>query len=221
MRAAAVVGLVVALTGPQAAAQTRGRGAAQAAPVVVSAEVKCPMILGEGVQTQLTYCDVPIALDPAEGVIVTVPPHTGQATLMFDLHNRHTYSEQQVKNNRGYRRFIATVGVLTMDNFPVSKAVVMNEFRTAADLVDRIGGGSGPGGLKAVAPTGSERVIMTLPSGVEAVSIVGLELSETRFEGAAPDVFRTPGRPIAIVSNVMLEYSPAAARGGRRGASSR
>ena len=211
MRRAAILALVTALAGPSAAfPQTRpaasGRGAA-AAPTLAPAELKCPMVLGPGVQTGRTFCDVQIARDPAEGIVVTIPPHTGEATLSFDLHNRHTYSEQQVKNNRGYHRFTAIVGVLTMDNFPVSRAVVVSEFRTAADLVDRIAGGSGPAGLKAVAPTGTEPVTMTLPAGVEAVSIVGLSLNVVRVDGV--DDFSITGRPMAVISNVMLEYRPA------------
>ena len=46
-----------------------------------------------------------------------------------------------------------------MDNTLISRAVVQNEFRTAADLVDRVSGGAGPGGVKAVAPTGIESII--------------------------------------------------------------
>ena len=40
------------------------------------------------------------AREPAEGVIITIPPHTGDATLIFDLHNRHTYSEEDVRAGR-------------------------------------------------------------------------------------------------------------------------
>ena len=38
------------------------------------------------------------------------------------------------------------IGVLTADNTLLSRFVVQNEFRTAADLVDRVTGGAGPGG---------------------------------------------------------------------------
>ena len=53
---------------------------------------------------------------PADGIIIKLPPHAGPVTLTFDLHNRHTYSEEQIKANRAYRRYTATIGVLTMDN---------------------------------------------------------------------------------------------------------
>ncbi len=168
----------------------------------------CPMVLGDGVRTKRSFCDVPIGRTPAEGVIVTLPPHTGPVTLMFDLHNRHIYSEELIKTNQAYRRYMATIGVLTMDNTLISRAVVMNEFRTAADLVDRVAGGTGPAGVKAVAPTGSEPIVITLPAEAESVSILGEKLNVIRTEGLV-DTFSAGGRPIAVISNVMIEYRPA------------
>ena len=95
--------------------------------------------------------------------------------MTFDLHNRHTYSEEQVKAGRAFARYTATIGVLTMDNTLISRAVVQNEFRTAADLVDRVGGGAGPGGVKAVAPTGTESISIAIPDAEDEVSILGRE----------------------------------------------
>ena len=44
--------------------------------------------------------------DPAEGVLITIPPHRDEATVLtFNLHNRHTYSEQDVKAGRAYSRY--------------------------------------------------------------------------------------------------------------------
>ena len=63
-----------------------------------------------------------------------------------------------MKAHRAYARYTATIGVLTLDNTLISRAVVQNEFRAAGDLVDRVGGGAGPGGVKAVAPTGTESI---------------------------------------------------------------
>jgi len=100
--------------------------------------VNCPEVLGEGVRTKRQYCDVLTGRDPAGGIMVTLPPHAGPVTLTFDLHNRHTYSEEEVRAKRGYRRYTATIGVLTLDNTLVSRAIVQNEFRTQADLLDRI-----------------------------------------------------------------------------------
>ena len=167
-------------------------------------------MLGTGVTTKRSYCDVLTGRDPADGIIIKLPPHTGPVTLSFDLHNRHTYSEDLVKANRAYRRYTATIGVLTADNTLLSRAIVQNEVRTDKDLVERIAGGAGPGGVKAVAPTGSEPIRITIPAEEESVSILGEKLSVIRIEGT--ETFLAPGRPIAVISNVRLEYRPAPAR---------
>jgi len=85
--------------------------------------------------------------------------------------------------------------------------VVQNEFRTAADLVDRVSGGAGPGGVKAVAPTGIEPITIVVPEGEDQVSLLGEKLTVERLDGNA--TYTQAGRPIAVVSNVMLEYTPA------------
>lgn len=182
---------------------------APAAPAVTSIEatIQCPSELGLGVTTKRRYCDVLTALDPREGIIVPIPPHRGAARLSFDLHNRHTYSEDLMKAGRAFRRYTASIGVLTMDNTLVRRAVIESEFRTAGDLVDRIDGGAGPGGVKAVAPTGAEFVTMELPPGVTEVAILGEKLTVMRPDGT--DLFTSPGRPVATISNVRLEYRAA------------
>jgi len=165
----------------------------------------CPNPLGEGVQSKRMFCDVLTGRDPNDGIIVTIPPHVGDVTLTFDLHNRHMYSEELIKQGRAYRRYTASIGVLTMDNTLISRAVVQNEFRAATDLVDRIGGGAGPGGVKAVAPTGTEAIAITIPAMEDTV--LGEKLAVERLDGV--DNFTLPGQPVAIISNVMLEYHPA------------
>ena len=178
-----------------------------APPVKVAPEMTCPAPLGVGVNTKASFCDVMTSRDPAEGIIITIPPHRGPVTLTFDLHNRHTYSEEQVRANRAYARYTATIGVLAMDNTLISRAVVQNEFRKASDLVDRIGGGAGPGGVKAVAPTGTEPISITIPEAEGQVSILGEKLTVERIDGNA--TYTSPGRPIAVVNNLMIEYRPA------------
>ena len=126
-----------------------------------------------GVKTIRSFCDVPAGTDPAQGVIISLPPHTGEATLSFDLHARHTYSEAQTKSGKGYAQYHAVIGVLTMKGELIQRAAVEAEFRTAADLFDRIGGGAGPGGLKAVAPAGREQIYVTIPAAVSQVSLLG------------------------------------------------
>ena len=176
------------------------------APKTIAPDVTCPTPLGVGVKTQITFCEVMAGREPSAGVLIQIPPHKGPATLTFNLHNLHLYSEEQVKAKRAYARYTATIGVLTMDNTLISRAVVQSEFRVAADLVDRVSGGAGPGGAKAVAPTGSEAVSMAIPEDEEQVSLLGEKLVVDRQDGSA--TYTSPGRPIAVISSVMLEYRP-------------
>jgi len=180
---------------------------AATAPKKVAADMACPTPLGVGVASKEPFCDVLTGRDPNDGIVVTIPPHVGDAMIMFDLHNRHMYSEELIRTNKAYRRYTASIGVLTMDNTLISRAVVQSEFRTAGDLVDRISGGAGPGGVKAVAPTGAEPIAITIPAGEDKVSILGEKLAVERLDGV--DNFTLPGQPVAIISNVMLEYRPA------------
>jgi hypothetical protein len=208
---------LIALIALPAAGQTRAtrpparRPAAKPAALpplkTEPAMIMCPNPLGEGVRTKLMFCDVLTGRDPMDGILVDLPPHVGPVTITFDLHNRHMYSEELIKSNRAYRRYTATIGVLTMDNTLVSRAIVQSEFRATSDLVDRIGGGAGPGGVKAVAPTGSEPISIEIPDTENRVSILGEKLAVERLDGV--DNFTLPGQPVAIISNVMLQYRPA------------
>jgi hypothetical protein len=180
---------------------------AAAAPKTIVPDVTCPAPLGIGVRTKLAFCEVMAGRDPQAGVLIQIPPHKGDATLTFDLHNLHTYSEEQVKQRRAFTRYTATIGALTMDNTLISRAVVQSEFRTAADLIDRVGGGAGPAGVKAVAPTGTESITIAVPEGELQVSLLGEKVAVERMDGAS--TYSQPGRPIAVVSNIMLEYKPA------------
>src|SRR5262245_3425818 len=136
-----------------------------------AAEITCPAPLGVGVKTKLSFCEVLAGRDPSAGVLIKIPPHRGPAALTFALHNLHLYSEAQVRAKRAFSRYTATIGVLTMDNTLVTRAVVQSEFRSPADLVDRVGGGAGPGGVKAVAPTGTEPITVTIAEEDEQVSL--------------------------------------------------
>lgn len=175
-------------------------------PITVAPEFTCPTPLGLGVTTKRSYCDVMSGRDPAAGILIPLPPHLGPVTLTFDLHNRQTYSEEQVKANRAYARYTAVIGALTLDNTLIRRAAVQSEFRKASDLVERIGGGAGPAGVKAVAPTGTEHVTITIPEGEEQVSLLGEKLIVDRVDESA--TYASPGRPIAVISNVMIEYQP-------------
>ena len=170
------------------------------------ADLKCPESLGTGVKTGASYCFVLAGRDPAQGVIVTIPSHAGPASLLFELHNRHTYSEEDIRAGRGYAKYTAVIGVLSMKSELLGRAAVQSEFRAARDLHERISGGAGPGGVKAVAPIGREQIAVTIPAGVEQVSLLGEVLDATT---AAGHEIASPGRPVALVSHVRIEYRPA------------
>jgi hypothetical protein len=192
-----------------AAPQTRRRRApakpAPPPPTVAPAEVNCPNVLGRGARTKLVYCDVVAGRDPAKGVLITVPPHVGTARLTFVLHNRHLYSEEQVRAGKAYARYLATIGALAPDGTLLTRASVLSEFRMPKDLVDRIEGGPGEP-LKAVAPNGAEPIAIDIPADLEEVSLLGEKLEATRIDGR--ETYTAPGRLIATVSNVKIEYRP-------------
>ena len=210
VRLLAAVALAAAV-GASAGAQRRAAERLAQPPAVatrrVAPQMICPSPLGTGVSTRVGFCDVLTESNPASGIVITLPPHQGPVTLTFNLHNRHTYSEEQVKANRAYARYTATIGVLSMDNTLISRALVQSEFRNATDLLDRISGGAGPGGVKAVAPTGSETITIAIPESEERVSILGEKLTYERLDGTS-ETFASAGRPVAVISNVMIEYSP-------------
>jgi hypothetical protein len=89
----------------------------------------------------------------------------------------------------------------------LGEAVVRSEFRTEKDLVERIAGGAGPAGIKAVAPTGAEPVVLVVPEAITEVVITGARLTVERVGGT--EVVTAPGRPYAVVSGVEIEYRPA------------
>src|SRR4051812_10076350 len=146
-------------------------------------EIICPTPLGVGINTKREFCDIMSERDPTAGVIVKFPEHKGPVTLTFDLHNRHTYSDEQAKANRAFSRYTASIGVLTMDNTLISRAAVQNEFRKATDFVDRISGGAGPAGIKAVGPTGTESISIVVPENESQVSVLGEKVTVERLDG--------------------------------------
>jgi hypothetical protein len=182
--------------------------AAAVPPKTATPDTKCPSLIGMGVKTVRSFCDVPAGRDPQQGIVITLPPHAGAGTLTFDLHARHLYSEDEMKRGKAYSRYRAIVGVLTAKSDLLARGAVEAEFRGAADLFDRIGGGTGPGGLKAVAPVGREQVIVEIPASVDQVSLLGETLDAVTPAGHETAVMA--GRPVAIVSNILFEYTPAA-----------
>lgn len=205
--------VVVALTLTSAVdAQTRRttRKPAPAArkPTVAPAEMTCPSPLGVGVKTKREYCDVLTGRDPTQGILIKLPPHRGPVTLRFNLHNRHTYSEEEIRMKRAFASYLAGIGVLTLDNTLLTRAAIATEFRRAGDLLERISGGAGPSGVKAVAPIGVEAITLQLDAELTEVSILGEKLTVVGADGQ-PATYSAPGRPIAIISDVTVEYAPA------------
>lgn len=212
--------LVVLLAAGALDAQTRRATRRKPAPAarkatVAPAELICPTPLGTGVTTKREYCDVLTGRDPKAGIIIKLPPHRGPVTLRFNLHNRHTYSEEEVRMKRAFASYIAGIGVLTLDNTLLRRAAIAGEFRRPDDLLERISGGAGPGGVKAVAPIGVEPVMLRLPAELNEVSILGEKLTVVGADGQTAN-YAAVGRPIAIISEVTVEYTPAPARRRRR-----
>ena len=179
-------------------------------PTVAPAEMTCPSPLGAGIKTKRDYCDVLTGREPKEGIVIKLPPHRGPVTLRFNLHNRHTYSEEEVRLKTAYASYVAGIGVLTLDNTLLTRAVVATEFRRPDDLLERISGGAGPGGVKAVAPVGVEAITLPLAAEVTEVAILGEKLAVVRADGQAAN-YSASGRPIAVISDVTVEYIPAPA----------
>ncbi|TAK11012.1 MAG: hypothetical protein EPO35_12815 [Acidobacteria bacterium] len=167
-------------------------------------ESQCPSDLGRGVKSRRVFCDIAAATDPAKGDVVRIPPHTGASTLRFDLHNRFAVAGKTLP----FARATALVAVLNANSGAViERAAVMGELRAELDLFDRIVG-TGPGGTKTIAPGRAEPVTLKIPAAVTAISIVGVRVEVTTKAGT--EVFSSPGRPVAIVSNLRLEYTPSA-----------
>lgn len=170
----------------------------------VTTEFTCGNTLGEGLKSHRTFCDVVIGTHPKDGVMMTVPPHAGEATLMFDLHNR--YSPPPGAATAGmYAKHTAIVAVLDQSGAEISKAAVARELRAEVDIFDRVAGGSGPGGAIAVVPGRAEAITLQLAESVTAIAVVGVSLEVMSM--AERGTFTTPGRPVAIGSNFRIEYT--------------
>jgi hypothetical protein len=173
--------------------------------------MQCPSVLGNGIRTQRLFCDILTGTEPQEGLRVSIPAHEGSATLLFTLHNRQATIDEVEKT---FARYTAMLRVVTANGTLLRQTVVQSEFRGPTDLVERIGGGAGRGGVKTVAPTGSEPIALALPAGVTEVSLLGEKLTIERLDGT--EVVTAPGRPIAVVSQVQVEYRPPSSSGTRR-----
>jgi hypothetical protein len=199
--------------------------------------MQCPSVLGNGIRTQRLFCDILTGTEPQEGLRVSIPAHEGSATLLFTLHNRQATIDDAARDSaakdaaakdgaakdgaapaaasvKTFARYTAMLRVVTASGTLLRQTVVQSEFRGPTDLVERISGGAGRGGVKTVAPTGSEPIALALPAGVTEVSLLGEKLTIERLDGT--EVVTAPGRPIAVVSQVQVEYRPPSSSGTRR-----
>ena len=186
------------LAAPGQRATPRGRAA------TVSTTAKCAADLGLGVTSARRFCDVIVATKAADSIAIAIPPHRGPAKLLFDLHNRVAARPETGQAAQTFARNSSVIAVIGPKT-EIARAAAVSEFRTLADMFDRIGGG-GAGGVKAVGPGPGTPVDITIPPGMNAVGIVGVRLEVVTRLGRQS--YDTPGRPIAIVSNIRAEYTP-------------
>jgi len=190
------------------AEEQRSRPAARGGLTKRAVNITCAAVLGTGTKSQRDFCDVFIGGSGKDSVSAALPPHTGTATVSIDLHNRFTVpGPVPGPPVLAYARHQATIAVLAPSGDVLGRAIVMREFRTEADLFDQVGGGTRPGGVKAVAPGKPETAVFSVPANVDTIAIVGTRLKVVTRAGGE-QVFDTPGRPIAIVSRVEVEYRP-------------
>ena len=205
MRFTLLLGLMLGVTVVLLPAQRATAPRAPGTRLVTKAD--CAATLGAGVKSRRTFCDVITAGTPAESVSLSIPAHTGVATLQFDLHNRFMIPVVANQPALAYTRHEAVVSVVSGSGDVIGQAAVVREFRVVADLFDQITGGGRPGGVKAVAPGPPEPVRFSIPAAVSSVGVVGASLRVKTALGV-DEVFDSPGRPVAIVSNLRLEYRP-------------
>jgi hypothetical protein len=201
--AGAVVAVTIAVASVSAGAQGR-TGAGRATGARVSRAAACAFDLGTGARTKQRYCDVVVATTGAESVALPVPSRTGTASLLLDLHPRVQLQPGVTNPVDAYVRSAAVVAVVRNDGRLIERAAVMYEYRTLTDLIDRLPG-TGPDGFKVVAPGKAEPVRVAIPAGVTSVGIVGVRVEYTTAR-VRYAVFDAPGRPVAIVSNMRIEY---------------
>jgi hypothetical protein len=186
-------------------ADQRGAKPAKPAATRTSTAVTCRADLGPGAKSARRFCDVFIVKPGDETVTMTIPPHSGSATLRFDLHNRFTVPLGPPDPAAAFARNAAVVAVVRSTGEHIAYATTVSEFRVPLDLFDRIAG-AGPGGLKAVAPGPAEPAEVVIPPTVTAIALRGVRVEVlTRVGRATHDL---EGLPVAIVSNLRIEYTP-------------
>ena len=175
-----------------------------ATPVAqLSTAYTCAADLGPGVgNPKRRFCDVVITTTPAKSIIVPIPPHRGTALLLVDLHNRFTASASAADPALAFARHTAIVAFVIPTGDVITRTGVRRDFRSLEDLFDRIA--NPDGGVKFVAPGQPQAVRVVVPAGIGEVGIVAERLEVLTRAGT--QVFDSPDRPVALVSNVRVEY---------------
>jgi hypothetical protein len=185
------------------AAEPLQRRAATRGPRV-STDAICAADLGKGVKTGRQFCDVIIADSADKSIMMRVPPRRGAARLLFDLHIRVAVPPENSPVAQTFSSNTAVVMVLGPKG-EMARGVATGEFRRVADLFDRISGGP-RGGPKTVGPGPATPIVVTIPVGTTVVGIVGERLEVLTRLGR--QTYDTPGRAVAIASNLRVEYTP-------------
>jgi hypothetical protein len=168
-------------------------------------QAACKSPLGEGVKNKKSYCDVIIAATGDESVSIQIPPHTGASTLYFDLHPRFELSQPDSNPAAAFQAHWPVIAIVGPTGDVIDRAAGFGEYRSAADLDDRLAG-QGPGGFKVVGPGKPTSIKISIPAGISAIGIVGLRVEiANRFQKLA---YPEPGRPVAVVSNWRIVYTP-------------
>ena len=196
-----VLGLVGIALSVSAFTAQRGRTPAKR----TTTTAVCASNLGAGVKSQRQFCDVVIAASAAESVSMSIPARTGAATLMFDLHNRFPVPAANADPVQAFASHVAVVAVIKSTGEVIERIAVNREYRTPSDLFDRIAGTGRGSAPKNIAPGQPQPVRVAVPTGVTGIGIVGVRLEEWRASGRG--TYDNP-RPIAIVSNWRIEYTP-------------
>ena len=169
-----------------------------------STAATCVSEVGAGVSTKRRFCDVVIAKKGVDSVVIPIPAHRGTSTLKFDLHNRFTVPASN--QAAAFARHVAVIAIISQAGDVIERATVTAEFRKPADLFDLIAGAT-PAAVKAIGPGKAESYTITVPANVTSVGLIGLWLDATTARGR--ELFDTPGRPVALVSGIKVEYTPA------------
>lgn len=188
------------------AAQRQAPPAVLRPGMAVSTAVQCRADVGTGDRSRRRFCDIVIATAGDASLVVPLPARAGIATLFLDLHNRFTLPVGDRPVEDVFTRHTSLVALVDPAGTTLGRATVTHEFRTVQDLFDVLGGGGMPGGLRAIAPGPAEPVRFEIPEGVSTVSLIGLRLEELTRQGL--ESFDAPGRPVALASNVRVEFSP-------------